>query len=97
MDPARDDVLQQAAHWRDAGVGVIAYGSYLGRPEVLGPAAAVREAHVAALLETPLLRAWADCVAGDHHDDFARITETLPHPRAAAAGDRNPHARRPHP
>jgi len=67
---------------RAAGVAVVAYGSYLGRRDVLGEdahgaAAAERDARAAAALETPLLRVWADEVAGDADRGRARVRETL--------------------
>ena len=67
---------------RAAGVAVVAYGSYLGRRDVLGEgahgaAAAEREARAAAALETPLLRVWADEVAGDADLGRGRVRETL--------------------
>ena len=79
LDPgAPDDTLREAGRSvREAGVDVIAYGSYLGRPEALGAAVAAREARVAALLETPLLRVWADCVPGAPDAGFAEIVTTL--------------------
>jgi sugar phosphate isomerase/epimerase len=79
LDPgAADEALRDAGRSvRDAGVDVIAYGSYLGRPDSLGTAIAAREARVAALLETPLLRVWADCVAGAADAGFAEIVATL--------------------
>ncbi len=79
LDPnAADETLRDAGRTvREAGVGVIAYGSYLGRPDRLGAAVAAREARVAELLETPLLRVWADCVPDAPDEGFAAITATL--------------------
>lgn len=45
---------------RAAGVEVVAYGSYLGRFGQVRPEHAVREAALAAALETRLLRVWAE-------------------------------------
>jgi sugar phosphate isomerase/epimerase len=45
---------------RAAGIEVIAYGSYLGRFGQVTRAHAEREAAIAAALETPLLRVWAE-------------------------------------
>lgn len=45
---------------RAAGVGVTAYGSYLGRPGATQRRHAEREAKIAEALETPLLRVWAE-------------------------------------
>lgn len=82
LDPsAPDDSIREAGRAvRAAGVAVAAYGSYLGqggRPDALGAAIAAREAHVAALLGAPLLRVWADCVAGAPDAGFAAVVETL--------------------
>jgi sugar phosphate isomerase/epimerase len=67
---------------RAAGLDVVAYGSYLGRRDALGEdahgaAAGEREAGVAAALGTRLLRVWADCVAEDADQGFARVVATL--------------------
>jgi sugar phosphate isomerase/epimerase len=84
LDPAAPPEAIRAAGRavRAAGVAVVAYGSYLGRRDVLGDdahgaAAAEREARAAAALETPLLRVWADCVAGDDDAGRARVLSTL--------------------
>jgi sugar phosphate isomerase/epimerase len=45
---------------RATGVDVIAYGSYLGRFGQVGAEHAIREAAIAAALETTLLRVWAE-------------------------------------
>src|SRR5438128_2743557 len=45
---------------RDAGIEVVAYGSYLGRFGQVTLAHAEREAAIAAALETRLLRVWAE-------------------------------------
>jgi 3-dehydroshikimate dehydratase len=62
---------------RDAGVAVVAYGSYLGRPDAHGEAAAQREVAAAEALGAPLLRAWADCVPGAAEGGFATVVATL--------------------
>jgi sugar phosphate isomerase/epimerase len=77
---------------RDVGVAVVAYGSYLGRPDALagdahGAAAAEREVRVASALGAPLLRVWADCVAGDADQGLARTVATLRAACDAAAGE----------
>lgn len=82
LDPsAPDDAIRDAGRAvRDAGVTVVAYGSYLGqggRPEALGAAAAAREAHVAALLGAPLLRVWGDHVPAAPDGGFAAVVGTL--------------------
>jgi len=93
LDPsAPDEAIRDAGRAvRDAGVEVVAYGSYLGqaapgRSQALGAPAAVREAHVAALLGSPLLRVWADCVAGAADAGFAEVVATLRAACDAAAG-----------
>lgn len=48
---------------RDAGLNVLAYGSYLGTAEHMDPALAAREVALAAALDTPLLRVWAESEA----------------------------------
>jgi sugar phosphate isomerase/epimerase len=84
LDPAASPAAVRAAGRavRAAGVEVVAYGSYLGRRDVLGEAAhgsvaAEREARIAAALETPLLRVWADCFAGDPDEGRDRVLATL--------------------
>lgn len=92
LDPAASDATIRDAGRavRDAGVAVVAYGSYLGQrghgaggalgggaPAVPGAAAAVREASVAGLLGAPLLRVWADCIAGADDAGFAEVVATL--------------------
>lgn len=86
LDPsAPDDAIRDAGRAvREAGVAVVAYGSYLGQaapgggaPPISGTAAAAREARVAALLGAPLLRVWADCTAGAGDDGFAEVVATL--------------------
>jgi sugar phosphate isomerase/epimerase len=95
LDPsAPDESIREAGRAvREAGVAVVAYGSYLGqaapgggRPASFGAAAAAREAHVAALLGAPLLRVWADCVAGAPDAGFAEVVATLQAACDAAAG-----------
>ena len=94
LDPsAPDAAIRDAGRAvRDAGVAVTAYGSYLGkwegpdRPYLQGAPAAAREAHVAALLDSPLLRVWADCVPDAGEAGFAAVVETLRAACDAAAG-----------
>ncbi len=57
------DAAARAVH--GAGVAVLAYGSYLGHAPHVTPDHARREAEVAAALEAPLLRVWAETAAGD--------------------------------
>lgn len=56
LEAARD----AARAVRDAGLEIVAYGSYLGRFGQTERAHAEREAAIAAALETPLLRVWAE-------------------------------------
>ncbi len=66
-----------ASRVRDAGLEVVAYGSYLGRPERRGPGDAVREVEVAAALGTGLLRVWAEPVAGAAAEGLAETAALL--------------------
>jgi len=86
LDPAAPDGEIRAAGRavRDAGVAVVAYGSYLGqaahgggRPADFGPAGAVRAARIAGLLETPLLRVWADCLPDADDGGFPEVVAML--------------------
>lgn len=96
LDPAApDEVIREAGRAvREAGVAVVCYGSYLGQaapgggpPPERGAAAAARAARVAALLEAPLLRVWADCIPGAPDGGFAEVVATLQAACDAAAGD----------
>jgi sugar phosphate isomerase/epimerase len=62
LDPDEGVGAAQAAGRvvRAAGIDVIAYGSYLGRFGQVTAAHAEREAELAAALEAPLLRVWAE-------------------------------------
>lgn len=64
---------------RSAGARILAYGSYLGRPEVgAGDAAAAEQAvRVAEALDAPLLRVWAEPVPGASDDGFPAIAALL--------------------
>lgn len=53
---------------RAAGVDIVAYGSYLGRFGQVQHEHAVREAAIAAALETKLLRVWAEPLADGQTD-----------------------------
>jgi sugar phosphate isomerase/epimerase len=59
---------QVGEHVRASGIEVIAYGSYLGRPGRATPELAKQEVELAAALETPLLRVWAEPMEGDPND-----------------------------
>jgi sugar phosphate isomerase/epimerase len=84
VDPAASlDVHRGTARAvRDAGATVLAYGSYLGRAEVGGagatdPAAAERAAAIAEALGAPLLRMWAEPIAGAPDEGFAAVAALL--------------------
>jgi sugar phosphate isomerase/epimerase len=72
---------------RAAGVEVVAYGSYLGRPDRHGAKAAQREAALAAALGTPRLRVWADCIPGAPDGGSETVVATLRAACDAAAAD----------
>jgi sugar phosphate isomerase/epimerase len=61
---------------RKAGVDVIAYGSYLGRPELASREHVEREVARGAALGTPLLRVWAEPLSEDPAD-FGRVVGLL--------------------
>jgi len=61
---------------RAAGVGVTAYGSYLGRFGQIERAHAQREAAIAEALETPLLRVWAEPIA-EGSTDIAPVIDLM--------------------
>lgn len=84
LDPRAPEADVRAAGRtvREAGLAVVAYGSYLGRRDVLGDdahgaEAAGREARVAAALGAPLLRVWADCLPDAPDRGFAQVVDTL--------------------
>ncbi len=76
-DAAPETIRDAGREVRKAGVAVVAYGSYLGRPDRHGAEVARREARAAAALGAPLLRVWADCVPGDPDQGLTRVVETL--------------------
>jgi len=61
---------------RARGVEVVAYGSYLGRPGRATPEFARQEVELAAALETPLLRVWAEPMQA-RPDDVRPVVEWL--------------------
>ena len=71
---------------RAAGIPVVAYGSYLGRYGQVSTADAVRAATIAAALETPLLRVWAEPIP-DGSSDPGPSVALLRAACDAAAGD----------
>jgi sugar phosphate isomerase/epimerase len=92
VDPSASlDVHRETARAvRAAGARVLAYGSYLGRPEVgAGDAdAAERAVRIAEALGAPLLRVWAEPIAGAPDEGFGAIAALLRGAcdHAAAAG-----------
>jgi len=89
VDPSAPlDVHRETARAvRGAGAHVLAYGSYLGRPEV-GAGDAQREVAIAAALGAPILRVWAEPIAGAPDQGFGAIAALLREAcdRAAGAG-----------
>ena len=65
---------------REAGLAVIAYGSYLGHGDLRNTEAAARQVEMASALGAPLLRVWAGALAEAPDHGFA---ETLALLRAA--------------
>jgi sugar phosphate isomerase/epimerase len=79
-DVGLDAAREAGRSVRAAGVEVIAYGSYLGRPDVAEQAQAEREVAVAEALETRLLRVWAELPAGSEQNEyeaFRHVVELL--------------------
>jgi len=70
LDPADGIEAARAAGRavRAAGIPVVAYGSYLGRYGQVTTADAVRAAAIAAALQTPLLRVWAEPIPEGNAD-----------------------------
>jgi sugar phosphate isomerase/epimerase len=62
---------------RIAGVEIVAYGSYLGRPEVAAQTQAKREVAIAEALQTPLLRVWAEPVPDEGEQGYRRIIDLM--------------------
>ena len=75
LDPADGVAAARAAGQavRAAGIPVVAYGSYLGRYGQLSTADAEKAAAMAAALETPLLRVWAEPIPEGASDPAACI------------------------
>ncbi len=72
-----DAVRDAGAAVRDAGIEVVAYGSYLGRMGARTPEHARREVEVAAALGTPLLRVWAEPDNGAPDAGFGDVVSLL--------------------
>jgi sugar phosphate isomerase/epimerase len=70
---------------REAGLEVVAYGSYLGRFEQTEARHAKREVALAAALETSLLRVWAEPAAADPADLEPTLAWLIPACDAAAS------------
>lgn len=62
---------------RAAGAYVLAYGSYLGKTGERSISRAQREVAVARAFEAPLLRVWAEPIAGEADAGFEKTVETL--------------------
>jgi sugar phosphate isomerase/epimerase len=81
VDPAAPlETLRETAHAvRAAGARMIAYGSYLGRPELgaRDAAAAEQAVRVAEALGAPLLRVWAEPDGAAREDGFAETAALL--------------------
>ncbi len=79
-DAGLDAAREAGRSVRAAGVDVIAYGSYLGRPDVAGQMQAERDVAVAEALETRLLRVWAELPVdsgSSESEGFRHIVELL--------------------
>jgi len=88
LDPDDDPEAARAAGRavRDAGLSVLAYGSYLGRFERMRPEHAEPEARRAAAMGAERLRVWAEPEPGaDPGDDFRRVVTLLQEACDAAA------------
>jgi 3-dehydroshikimate dehydratase len=72
---------------RDAGLAVVAYGSYLGREGPRTPERARREVAVARALGAPRIRVWAEPDASADAEGFAGAVELLRAACDAAAAD----------
>lgn len=88
LDPADGIEAARAAGRavRAAGIPVVCYGSYLGRFGQVAPADAERAAAIAAALETPLLRVWAEPIP-EGNGDAAPTVALMRAACDAAAGD----------
>jgi sugar phosphate isomerase/epimerase len=76
---------EQGRAVREAGVDVVAYGSYLGRSERAEARHAEREVALAAALETSLLRVWAEPVGKGPADIEPTLAWLIPACDAAAS------------
>jgi sugar phosphate isomerase/epimerase len=62
---------------RTTGASIVAYGSYLGRPEVASATTAEREVQIAEALGAPRIRVWAEEIAGAPEHGFAQVATLL--------------------
>lgn len=76
---------QQARAVRAAGLGIVAYGSYLGRFEQTEARHVTREVALAAALETSRLRVWAEPAGTDPVDIEPTLAWLVPACDAAAS------------
>lgn len=72
-----EDAREALAAVRDSGQAVLAYGSYLGMQGERGSARARNEVALAAALDAPLLRVWAEGVPGDVDGGLAQTVQLL--------------------
>jgi len=72
---------------RDAGLEVVAHGSYLGREGERTPERARHEVALAAAMGAPLLRVWAEPLPDLRDEGFAEAVALLRHACVAAAGE----------
>ena len=87
LDPEAGTIAarEQGRIVREVGIDVVAYGSYLGRFEQTEVRHAHREVGLAAALETPLLRVWAEPVGADPEDIEPTLAWLIPACDAAAS------------
>ena len=62
---------------RASGAAILAYGSYLGRPEVAAATTAEREVRIAEALGAPRIRVWAEEIANAPDGGFAEVASLL--------------------
>ena len=88
LDPeaGAEGAREAARAVRGEGLALVAYGSYLGRFGNVSHAVARREVALAAALETPLLRVWAEPQDGPE-EGFAAVVSLLREAADAAAGE----------
>jgi sugar phosphate isomerase/epimerase len=72
---------------REAGVGIIAYGSYLGRTGDRSPAQVQREVQIATALETSIFRMWAEPIPDAPEEGFGEAVSLVRQACDIAAAD----------